>query len=140
MYSSTTNQIRELEKIQRRAARFACGHFHYTPSGSEMLEALEWPLLQVRRLRTKLIMFYKIIHYQIAIHPSDLLIPVDTRTRHSNPDSYRHIQTSKDIYRFSFYPQTILQWNQLPSSVVTVETVECFRNALTVPVLIPILN
>ena len=136
----TTNQINQLEKVQRRAARFVCGRFHNTSSVTKMLEDLDWPLLQVRRLRTRLIMFYKIIHHQIAIYPSDLLIPVDTRTRHSNPNCYRQIQTSKDIYRFSFYPQTILQWNQLPSSVVTVDTVECFRNTLTVPVLIPILN
>ena len=130
----TTNQINQLEKVQRRAARFVCGRFHNTSSVTEMLEDLDWPLLQVRRLRTRLIMFYKIIHHRIAIYPSDLLIPVDTRTRHSNPNCYRQIQTSKDIYRFSFYPQTILQWNQLPSSVVTVDTVECFRNTLTVPV------
>ena len=124
--------------------RFVCGRFHKTSSVTETLEDLDLPLLQVHRLRTRLIMFYKIIHYQIAIYPSDLLIPelipVDTRTRHSNPNCYRQIQTSKDINRFSFYPQTILQWNQLSSSAVTVDTVECFRNALIVPVLIPILN
>ena len=135
----TTNQINQLEKVQRRPARCVSCRFHYTSSVTEMLEYLDWPLLQVRRLRTRLIMFYKIIHYQTAIYPSDLLILVDTRTRHSNPNCYRQIQTSKDIHRFSFYPQTILLWNHLPSSVVTVESVDCFINALTVPVLILIL-
>ena len=135
---SNYRQINQLEKVQRRAARFVCGRFHNTSSVTEMLEDLDWSLLQVRRLRTRLIMFYKIIHYQIAIYPSDHLIPVDTRTRHSNPNCYRQIKTSKDIYRFSFLPQNILQWNQLPSSSVTVDTVEYFRIPLTVPVLIPI--
>ena len=76
----TTNQINQLEKVQRRAGRFVCGRFHNTSSVTEMLEDLDWPLLQVRRLRRRLIMFYKLIHYQIAIYPSDLLIPVNTRT------------------------------------------------------------
>ena len=125
----TTNQINQLEKVQRRAARFVCGHFHNTSSVTEMLEDLDWPLLQVRSLRTKLIMFYKIVHYQIAIYPSDLLIPVDTRTRSRQA---RHYTDSLSIPR--------PYWNRLPSSVVTVDTVECFRNALAVPVLIPILN
>ena len=81
-------------------------------------------------------------HFQVAIYPSDLLFHSDSRTRQSNPNCYKHIQTSKDAYKYSFYPRTIIQWNQLPSSVVTAETVESFKGILTVPVLIhvPILN
>ena len=41
----TTNQINQLEKVQRRAARFVCGRFHNTSSVTEMLEDLDWPLL-----------------------------------------------------------------------------------------------
>ena len=96
----TTNQINQLEKVQSRAAKFVCGRFHNTSSVTEMLEDLDWPLLQVRRLRTRLIMFYKIIHYQIAIYPSDLLIPVDTiwnetlksKLLSTNQDKQGHLQ------------------------------------------------
>ena len=110
------------------------------PVLSEMLSNLDWPPLEVRRLKTGLIMFYKIIHYQVTIYPIDLLYPVDTRTRHSNPNCYKQIKTSKDIYRFSFYPHTIIQWNKLSSSFATADTVESFKSSLTVPVLIPVLN
>ena len=91
-----------LKKVQRRPTRFVCGRFHNTSSATEMLEDLDWPLLQVRRLRTKLIMFYKIIHYQMAIYPSDLLRPVDTRMRHSNPNCYGQIQTKKTHLQILF--------------------------------------
>ena len=85
-------------------------------------------------------MFYKIIHFQVAICPSDHIVLVDPRIRHTNPHCFRQIQTNKDIYRFSFYPQKFLQWNHLPTTIVTVDTVESFKSSLTVPVLIPILN
>ena len=88
----------------------------------------------------EIFMFYKIIHFQVAIYPSDLLFHSDSRTRQSDPNCYKHIQTSKGAYKYSFYPRTIIQWNQLPSSIVTVETVESFKGLLTVPVLIPILT
>ena len=106
---SQSNQINQIEKVQRRTARFTCNHYIYynISSVTNMLEDLDWPLLQVRRLRTRRIMFYKIIHSQVAIYPTDLLCPSDTRTRHYNHNCYKHIQTSKDIYRYSFYPRTI---------------------------------
>ena len=62
--------------------------------------------------------------------------PFKLRNSQSTPERDAQIQTV--IYKSR--QGTILQWNQLPSSVVTVDTVECFRKALTVPVLIPILN
>jgi hypothetical protein len=57
-------------------------------------------------------LFYKVIHHLVAIPYSNLLIPVDTRTRHTNPYSFRHIQTSKDCYKYSYFPRSIKLWNQ----------------------------
>ena len=34
-----------------------------------MLQNLNWPSLEIRRTRVRLIMFYKIIHHVAAIHP-----------------------------------------------------------------------
>ena len=65
---------------------------------------LNWPTLQQRRLQTRLIFFYKITHNLVAIYPSNLLFPIDSRTRHHNPHSFQHIRCNKDTYKFSFYP------------------------------------
>ena len=100
---SHTNQIKQIEKGQRRAARFTCNRYHNTSSVTDMIEDLDWPILQVRRLRTRLIMLHKIIYFQVAIYPSDLLFHSDARTRQSNPNCYKHIQTSKDAYKYSLY-------------------------------------
>ena len=89
---SHTNQIKQIEKVQRRAARFTCNRYHNTSSVTDMLEDLDWPTLQVRRLKTRLIMFYNIIHFQVAIYPQiffSIQIP--------EPDSLT--QTATNIFR-----------------------------------------
>ena len=40
----------------------------------DMLQNLNWPSLEIRRTRVRLIMFYKIIHHVVAIHPLDTLL------------------------------------------------------------------
>jgi hypothetical protein len=44
-----------------------------------MIDTLGWPTLAERRLKTRLIMIYKIAHALIAI-PNNILIPTDSRT------------------------------------------------------------
>jgi len=56
----TQNNIRELEMVQRRAARFVTGDYRTTSSVTLMLEALQWTELQQRRKRAKVIMLYRI--------------------------------------------------------------------------------
>ena len=114
-------QIHQLEMVQRRAARYVTNRFHNTSSVNSMLTDLNWPTLQQRRLRTRLIFFYKITHNFVAIYPSNLLFPIDSRTRHHNPHS--------------FYPQTVIQWNQLPSTVTSANTLVAFKEQLSMPVL-----
>ena len=98
-----------------------------------MLNTLNWPTLQQRRLKTRL-MFYKIVHHIVAV-PSDILIPTDNRTRQFHPQTYRHILTFKDCYKYSFFPLTITQWNVLPPQVVLSPTLNIFREQLTPTVL-----
>ena len=71
-----------------------------------MLQKLNWPSLEIRRTRVRLIMFYKIIHHVVAIHPLDtLLLPTTTITRYNTSHTYKHIRTDKDSYKYSFYPR-----------------------------------
>ena len=79
-----------------------------------MMSDLNWAPLEVRRrrIRYRLIFFYKVIHHLVAIPYSNLLIPVYTRTTQTNPNSFRHIQTSKDCYKYSYFPRSITLWNQ----------------------------
>ena len=126
--------------VQRRAATCTCRYttkgFHNTSSVNDMLNySLNWPTLQQRRLRTRLIFFYKIIHNIVAIYPSNLLIPQDTRTRHFNAAGFKYVQTHKDSYKYSFFPYIITQWNRLPPNITTAPTLTTFKEQTTMSVL-----
>ena len=134
----STKQIQQIEKVQRRAARFVTNRYHNTSSVSDMLQNLNWPTLQTRRLQTRLVLFYKIIHHHVAVNTENILIPVDPRTRHNNPHSFKTIRSNKDAYKFSFFPLTVIHWNMLPTPVTAADTVEGFKQLIPFTVLTPV--
>jgi hypothetical protein len=77
------------------------------------LKTLTWPALQQRRLKTKLIMFYKIVHYIVAV-PTTILIPTDPRIRQFHPFTSRHHRYACDfifvleVLRFLFKNRRLL--------------------------------
>ena len=96
----TAEHCNKIEMVQRRAARYACNRYHNT----DMLQTLTWPTLQQRRLKTKLVMFYKIVHHIVAV-PTTILIPTDPRIRQFHPFTYMHskIRTSTHSFRTQLF-------------------------------------
>ena len=92
--------------VQWRAARYACNRYHNTSSVTDMLQTLTWPTLQQRRLQTKLIMFYKIVHHIVAV-PTTILIPTDSRIRQFYPFTYRHPACPFTLCRGFFTPKIV---------------------------------
>ncbi|KAK3087114.1 hypothetical protein FSP39_001879 [Pinctada imbricata] len=135
----TSQYKQKIEMTQRRSARYVYNNYHNTSSVTNMINTLHWPTLAERRLKTRLIMFYKIVHCLVAI-PSDILIPTDTRTRQHHTQTYRHIRANKETYKWSFFPHTVIQWNLLPNAIVTSPTVDSFREQLTPAVLCNIMQ
>jgi hypothetical protein len=73
-------------------------------------------------------MLYKIINNQVTIDPNTYLNKSDTRTRGEH--KYKHIATSKNIYKYSFFPRTIRSWNYLPAAVAQAPDLDSFRSGL----------
>jgi hypothetical protein len=65
----TKKQKSDIEKVQRRAARYTTGRFHNTSSVTSMLDHLEWNSLETCRNIAKVNMLYKITHNLVAINP-----------------------------------------------------------------------
>ncbi|XP_071172211.1 uncharacterized protein [Mytilus edulis] len=127
----TQNNIRQLEMVQRRSARFVTGDYRTTSSVTRILKDLQWIELQERRKSVKTIMLYRIIHHLVVKPPEQYLIPrgvaLTTRghdTRFLLP--YSRIQNHQQ----SFFPSAIRLWNELPSAVITASTVEGFKDSL----------
>ena len=53
--------IDRLERIQRRAARFVQGDYKHTSSVTAMIDNLEWPSLEERRLQLRINYLIKIM-------------------------------------------------------------------------------
>ena len=123
-------QTQKLEKVQRRAARFVQNNYSREASVTNMMTDLKWQPLQHRRTADRLIILYKITHYLVAIPSLPYLQPSHGRTRQHHPYMYTHYAPSTDIFKFSFFPRTIIQWNCLPASVVEAPTLESFKTTL----------
>jgi hypothetical protein len=123
----TDTNIRRLEMFQRRAARWTLNRYHLRDSVTEMLEELGWPTLQTRRAEARLCLMYKMVHNLVAINVGLYTTPVHRPTRRTHPYSFIQIQPNTEAYRMSYFPQTIVEWNLLPTELVTAPTIEAFK-------------
>ena len=77
------------------------------------------------RVKTGIVLF-KIQHGLVDISP-EFVQPGDSHTRGSQ--RIRQLEAHKDVYRYSFYPRTISDWNWLPISVTNSQTILGLREA-----------
>ena len=78
-----------------------------------MLDNLGWDTLEQRRLKAQTIMFYKIHENLVGIKFPDEVVTLNRSFRLPNCYPYRQLQCHNDIYKYSFYPRTIINWNNL---------------------------
>ena len=104
-----------LEMVQRRAARWVLRSYHNTSSVTAMLKSLGWRDLSQRRVDSRLKLMYKILNNLVDI----------------DQDSYVKLQiihSTTLYYKFSFFPRTITDWNNLPKIVIESPSLNIFKN------------
>jgi hypothetical protein len=72
-------------------------------SVTQMVTQLGWEPLQVRRVKIRILLLFKIQHNLVAILAEAYLLPSDSRTRGQN--TFRIPSTRKDVYRNSLFPK-----------------------------------
>ncbi|MEW8548093.1 MAG: hypothetical protein AB2693_31710, partial [Candidatus Thiodiazotropha sp.] len=111
----------ELEKVQKRAARFETGNFSFeTGSMTGILEKLEWESLKKRKKDSGLILFYKGLKGAASIPVNDL---VPSKQAHSL--AFQTPLAGTDIYKSSSFPQTIRDWNSYQIPWLQVLVIDC---------------
>ena len=120
----------ELEKVQKRAARFVTGNYvdYETGSMTGILKNLKWESLKKRRKDSRLIMLYKGLKGAASIPTNDLVPPI-RRTRNHHSLAFQIPMAGTDIYKSSFFPQTIRDWNLVTDSLITAS--ECAVDSIT---------
>ena len=122
----TKSQISNLEKIQRRAARFVLNDHKKCSSVTNMLKSLKWPSLEQRRKATRLTNLYKVKKDKVKIQCKELE-PAPTRARRAHDQQLRRLQCKKEIRQHSFFPRTIKEWNELNQAAVSAPSADAFR-------------
>ena len=106
-------------KVQNCAARFVTRNYdNETGSMTGILGQLKWESLKKRRKDNRLILLYKGLKGKAKI-PTDDLIPKTRRGRNQHSLAFQIPSASKDVYMYSFFPQTIRDWNDLPESLIS---------------------
>ena len=119
----------QLEKVQKRAARFVTGNYIYeTGSMTGILKQLKWESLKKRRKDSRLIMLYKGLKGAVSILTNDLVPPI-RRTRNHHSLAFQIPMAGTDICKSSFFIQTIRDWNSLTNSLVSAS--ECVVDSVT---------
>ena len=127
----TKKDIYKVEMVQRRATRWILSSYSSYQSVTELQQQLNLRSLEQRRVDAKVIMLYKIIHGLVAIPiPSYFEQPLRS-TRHTrHPLALRQIHTAANCCKFSFFPSTVVYWNQLPAQIVLLPTLDHFGVAV----------
>ena len=126
--------IQNLEKIQKRAARFATGNYTQQHGNTNLnMKKLNWTPLEERRAAIKLTLFFKAKHDLVQI-PLNHLNSSSLNTRRGN-GAYAIPMSNVDSHLYSFYPSAIRLWNGLPDAGKNQLSTESFKNYLDTIVL-----
>lgn len=113
-----------LEAVQRRATRLKYGY--HRPEYETRLSILKLPTLETRRVRGDMILTYKILHRTDSTLQGLFELREDTRLRgHSLTIRREEFRTPQRQYYFSV--RVFHQWNSLPDSLVSCDSVGSFK-------------
>ena len=109
----------ELEKVQKRAARFVTGNYIYeTGSMTDILEQLKWESLKKRQRDSRIIMLYKDLKGAASI-PTNDLVPLIRHIKNHHSLAFQTSSANTDIYKCIFFRQTIRDWNSLTDTLLS---------------------
>jgi hypothetical protein len=121
----TQCNIKKVESVQRKAARFVTNNHSRESSVTAMLKQLQWDTLAERRAKSKIHMIHRIQHNLVDITTTDLQPSVTTDegcvTKYVVPYSRTVAHQSR------FVPSSIRLWNRLPASVTCIVSPDAFK-------------
>ena len=127
----TKEKQKQLEMVQRRAARYVCNDYDWEKSVTEMLHKLGWRSLLQRRADIRLCYLYRIVHGHVALDFSNELVPQTRISRHTHPLAFFIPAETKLYIQQSFIPRTIVQWNNLPTQIPMSESLDVFKEGVS---------
>ena len=120
----------ELERVQRRAARFVLDDYSRNSSVNDMLSKLGWDVLETRRKIARLALMFSMYRGNSRADVSNIMLAPCFVGRNDHCKKIRRLQSRILPYHNSFFPKTIREWNGLPTDVIEAENVNIFKKML----------
>ena len=123
--------VDNIEKVQRRSARYVLNDYRSDSSVTAMINHLNWESLEDRRNKASLHTFYKMFNNLTMIpYIQYVQFSTVTSTRYSHPFKLIPMLAKKNPLKYSFLSRTIPLWNQLPQDLVNSNSLISFKNKL----------
>ncbi len=103
-------------------------------SPTAMQKHLDWPALEERRARTRVVVMYKILHGLVDI-PINILVS-NMRDTRIHKQKYCVMPATIKAYKYSFFPVAVDLWNHLLTAVVNAPSVDAMRAWLSATTLL----
>ena len=110
-------------------------------SYQDLLELVELPTLEHRRLETRLCLLYKIIHNLCYFDFDNIFTLITSLSHHASHHFVLDRPFARtNFYLYSFVPRTISLWNSLNPSTVNAPSPSSFKNSLYYPLSVVYFN
>ena len=122
--------IKKLEMVQHRAARFVSNtpHVKSDVSISNIIRGLGWESLERRRLNSRLVLLHK-VHNKLVEVPSSYMPTLrEPQPQRGHQRQFTRYQPSVDVFKSSFLPRTIADWNLLDENTVAAPSLDDIQN------------
>lgn len=117
----------KLEMVQRRAVRFIFNKYRSTDSPSSLMVQNGISTLEQRRKLARLKFLFSLFHGHLKLNANPYVKPFLPRaSRHRHSHNLLPYKARTNLFKYSFFPRTIADWNALPSSVFSARTAAAF--------------
>ena len=124
--------IAALEKVHRRASRFALGTNANGMSYEDRLKRLQWSTMEKRRTLSSLTQCYKTVNGLNGINPHDFFNFADKYRplRSNHRFKLKTIPAQLNCYKHSFFIRIVNSWNNLRKETAEAKDLKSFKNKL----------
>ena len=131
----TQKNIKQLQAIEHRGARWICGarydrlNFRWSPPSADCCVTLNWLPLSVRRKFFTILTVHDILHSHICLDFNNYFTISSIPTRSHSLSLYCK-QASVNSYRFSFFVNSVFIWNCIPYTLLLISNRNSFKSKL----------
>ena len=120
--------LKQVQRLQNRAARAVLGNFDYSCSVSKMIRDLGWMTINQRYVYFTSILMYKCLNGMAPPYLSSLFHYVNSNTRSSSNNDLSVPRPHTEIFKRSLAYAGPKLWNKIPLSIREVSNMSAFKH------------